>query len=275
MKAGNRCWHRAYPARVDSTKLSLCKFIQDVQHQEQTNDDSRSRKLTTLSNDGRGKWRRLTTSSHEISCSASAICLVWLHNALGRWKISPIFYCHGSILVTRHLRRFSEFSTVYFLQLSWYHNRHLKPGGWLEFQCINGTLSCDDNTVLPDSQFLEYDRLLRAAASKFGTPLEDPAQYARWFAEAGFVGVTETIFKMPTSPWTRDKRLRTVGMFEQDNLTQNLEGISTRVFQKGLGWGAEELTVFLAGVRKDIADRRQHTYYPFTVVYAQKPFRAA
>lgn len=93
----------------------------------------------------------------------------------------------------------------------------------------------DDDTVLDDSQFKEYDRLLRAAASAFGTPLEDPVGYAKWFEEAGFEGVTEKIFKIPTCPWPRDPRLRLVGTFEQENLTTNLEGISTRVLQKGLG----------------------------------------
>ncbi|TVY92317.1 Secondary metabolism regulator, partial [Lachnellula willkommii] len=124
--------------------------------------------------------------------------------------------------------------------------KHLKPGGWLEFQCIDGSLKCDDGTVPKASQFKEYDRLLRAAASAFGTPLEDPTGYAKWFEGAGFAGVTERVFKMPTSPWPKDPRLRMVGAFEQENLTGNLEGISTRVFQKGLGWGADESAVFFA-----------------------------
>ncbi|KAG4422100.1 hypothetical protein IFR04_004727 [Cadophora malorum] len=152
--------------------------------------------------------------------------------------------------------------------------KHLKPGGWLEFQNINGTIHCDDGTMPETSQFKEYDRLLRAAATAFGTPLEDPIHYKKWFEEAGFEGVTETIFKMPTCPWAKDPRLRLVGAFEQENLTSNLEGISTRVFQKGLGWSVEESTVFFAGVRKDIKNRKQHAYYPYVVVYGQKPLSA-
>lgn len=152
--------------------------------------------------------------------------------------------------------------------------KHLKPGGWLEFQCIQGVLSCDDGTYPEKSQFREYDRFLRAAASAFGTPLEDPAGFAKWFEEAGFQTVTEKILKMPTSPWAKDPRLRLVGAFEQENLITNLEGISMRIFEKGLGWSPEEVQVFLAGVRKDIRDRRAHTYYPFYVVYAQKPLTA-
>ena len=154
------------------------------------------------------------------------------------------------------------------------HNRHLKPGGWLEFQCIDGSLKCDDGTLPEDSQFKEYDRLLRAAASAFGTPLEDPTGYAKWFEGAGFEGVTEKVFKMPTSPWPKDPRLRLVGAFEQENLTVNLEGISQRVFEKGLGWSADESAVFFAAVRKDIRNRRHHSYYPFYAVYGQKPSTA-
>jgi hypothetical protein len=150
-------------------------------------------------------------------------------------------------------------------------HRHLAPGGWVEFQCVQGVLSCDDGTLLPHSQFSEYDRLLRKAASAFGTPLEDPERYASWFSAAGFVNVTEKIFKMPTSPWPKDPKLRLVGAFEQENLFVNLDGISVRVFQKGLGWSAEETSVFLVGVRKDIKDRTIHSYYPYYAVYAQKP----
>ncbi|TVY32021.1 putative methyltransferase [Lachnellula subtilissima] len=153
--------------------------------------------------------------------------------------------------------------------------KHLKPGGWLEFQCIDGSLKCDDGTVPESSQFKEYDRLLRAAATAFGTPLEDPTGYAKWFEGAGFEGVTEKVFKMPTSPWPKDPRLRLVGAFEQENLTVNLEGISLRVFQKGLGWGADESSVFFAAVRKDIRNRRHHSYYPFYAVYGQKPLSTA
>ena len=79
------------------------------------------------------------------------------------------------------------------------------------------------------------------------------------------------MFKVPTNPWAKDPRLRQVGAFYQYNLTVNLDGISTRVFQKGLGWSADEAAVFFAGVKKDIKNRKQHAYYPFHVVYGQKP----
>lgn len=132
-------------------------------------------------------------------------------------------------------------------------------------------MGCDDGTLLPDNQFGEFDRLLRAAASAFGTPLEAPADYAKWFEGAGFESVTERIYKMPTNSWAKDKRLQLVGAFERENLVSNLEGISMRVFQKGLNWTPTETSVFLTGVRKDIQNRKVHSYYPYYVVYAQKP----
>jgi len=33
---------------------------------------------------------------------------------------------------------------------------HLKPGGWIEFQSIDGVLGCDDNTLPRDCAFREY-----------------------------------------------------------------------------------------------------------------------
>ena len=207
-------------------------------------------KSMTLSKCGHGRKKVSTSSSPETYCSASETGLAWSCNAISRCPFTQ----RSSILETNIL-----------------NHRHLKPGGWVEFQCINGTLGCDDDTLPDDSSFKEYDRLLRAAAVAFGTPLEAPVEYAKWFEAAGFEGVTEKIFKMPTNPWPEDPRLRMVGAFEQENLTVNLEGISTRVFQKGLRWGAEESAVFFAGVKKDIRNRDYHPYYPFYVVYGQKP----
>jgi len=83
--------------------------------------------------------------------------------------------------------------------------------------------------------------------------------------------VTEKISPIPTSPWPKENRLRTIGRWEQENLLMGLEGISTRVFQRGLGWSPAETQVFLVSVRKDIKNTAYHTYYNFYVVYAQKP----
>ncbi|KAF4626201.1 hypothetical protein G7Y89_g11965 [Cudoniella acicularis] len=148
---------------------------------------------------------------------------------------------------------------------------HLKPGGYVEFQSIFGELCCDDDSLPADSNFRQFDKYVRVASDKMGTPLTAPASYKDWFEAAGFVDVVEKKLKIPCNPWAKDPRLKMVGAFELDNFLYGLEAMSLRMFERGLGWSAEETRVFVAGVRKDIRNSRFHSYYPFYIVYGRKP----
>jgi hypothetical protein len=123
-------------------------------------------------------------------------------------------------------------------------------------------LGCDDESLPLDSAFREYDKHLRAAAKHVGTPLEDPAEWKQLFEEAGFETVVKRIFKIPSNPWAKDPKLRLIGAFELENFISGLEGMSLRIFEKGLGWSAQETSVFCAKVRNDIRNQRYHSYYP-------------
>lgn len=142
---------------------------------------------------------------------------------------------------------------------------HLKPGGWVEFQSIYGVLNCDDGTLPEDGSFRQFDKLVQEAAVAFKTPLTDPGKWKEQMGNAGFVNVEEKRFKIPCSPWPKDKRMKTVGAFERENFLEGLEGMSLRLFQKGLGWSSEETKVLLAKVRGEIKNPRIHSYYPLYV----------
>lgn len=54
----------------------------------------------------------------------------------------------------------------------------------------------------------------------------------------------------------------------------NLEGLTTRIYQNAWGWEADEVKVLCADLRKELRNPRmlmQHNYY---VVWAQKPLDA-
>ncbi|KAK5131068.1 hypothetical protein LTR08_001354 [Meristemomyces frigidus] len=139
---------------------------------------------------------------------------------------------------------------------------HLKPGGWVEFECIYGVLGCDDGSLPEHGSFRQFDKLLREAAVAFGTPLEDPDKFKAWFEDAGLEMVVEKRYKIPNNSWPKDKRMKMVGVFERENFLQGLEGMSLRVFQKGLGWTPEETSVLLAKVLSELKNTRYHAYYP-------------
>ncbi|TGO49518.1 hypothetical protein BCON_0208g00210 [Botryotinia convoluta] len=119
-------------------------------------------------------------------------------------------------------------------------------------------------------KFREYDKHIRAAAVAFGTPLEDPASFKKWFDKAGFEAVVKKKYKIPSNPWPKDPRLKLIGAMEQENFMTGLEGMSIRSLDK-LGWSLDDSKRFLGEVKKEIKNRRKHPYYPFYAVYGRKP----
>ncbi len=57
-------------------------------------------------------------------------------------------------------------------------------------------------------------------------------------------------------------RLTLIGLWNYENLSSNLSGISAALFTRGLGWSPEELETFLVDVRKDMKNSRIHAYWP-------------
>ncbi|KAK1251708.1 hypothetical protein MKX07_007187 [Trichoderma sp. CBMAI-0711] len=151
--------------------------------------------------------------------------------------------------------------------------RHLKPGGWIEFQCHTGLLQCDDGTLRDDSTFRHWANLTKTACERYGTPVDDPTRFKEWFEQRGFECVTEEVYKMPCTPWAKDKRLKLIGAWEQHNLMNHLEGLTMRLFQKSLGWTEDEILVISALLRKELRDLGVHAYWPYYVVYGRKPMR--
>lgn len=115
-------------------------------------------------------------------------------------------------------------------------NRHLKPGGWVEFQCVTGTLRCDDNTVPEGNPMRDFSDALYDSTKIFGTPIDDPVRWAGWLEERGFECVTPLVYKLPCNPWPKDPRLKLIGAFEMENLLNGLSGMVTRLFSKTLNW---------------------------------------
>lgn len=127
---------------------------------------------------------------------------------------------------------------------------------------MTGVLMSDDDTIPTNSAFRQFSKTLEVACAAFGTPVDDPTRWKEWFESRGFTGVTQQVFKMPCSPWPKDRRLKVIGAWEQHNLLNNLEGMVMRLFQKGLGWSEEKITVFLAELRGDIRNLGIHAYWP-------------
>ncbi|EFQ91283.1 hypothetical protein PTT_11910 [Pyrenophora teres f. teres 0-1] len=149
---------------------------------------------------------------------------------------------------------------------------HLKPGGWIQLaSTIPGALS-DDNTIPPNSGYVESGRLYYEIAEKMGAPLDAPRAWNAQMKDAGFVNVTDEVYKLPMGTWPRSKRLRTIGKLEQIMILEGgFEAYMLRGYTQVLGGRAEDLQIVLALAKREVRDPAVHTYVQFHITYAQKP----
>ena len=90
-------------------------------------------------------------------------------------------------------------------------------------------------------------------------PLQEN-HFKNYLQEAGFEDVTEARFKVPTSPWPKDKRMKLIGAFEMQSLLQGASAFSL-TFSRAYGWTQEQTELFLMKMRTDVRNLKYHTYY--------------
>ena len=150
--------------------------------------------------------------------------------------------------------------------------RCLKPGGWVENQEFDAQVLSDDDSVPANSKVQEWVRLWNEGMGKLGaTGRCDSEKLAQQMREAGFIDVRILKYKMPIGPWPRDPRLKEAGLYGLIALLNGIDGLSAKVFTRGLGWNPDELEVFLAEVRAEFKKRSVHSYWPVFIIIGRKP----
>jgi len=148
---------------------------------------------------------------------------------------------------------------------------HTKPNGFVELQCLLPEPHCDDNSAPSDSGVIKFSEKICEASEICGWSLREPNNFKTYVKNAGFENVVEVRYKVPTSPWPKDRRMKLIGAFEMQSLLQGASAFSLRSFSKAYGWTQIETEVFLMALRNDCRDLRYHTYYEFVVVHGRKP----
>ncbi|CAI4215916.1 unnamed protein product [Parascedosporium putredinis] len=132
---------------------------------------------------------------------------------------------------------------------------NIAPGGWFEISDITFPIMCDDDTFPKTSDLNKWSDFMLEASQKLQRSLESAYHYREQLEQAGFVNV----------------RYKELGGWACENIAGGASGLSLALFTRGLGWTAQEVEVFLAGVRKDMMNVHMHTYYYIITVYGQKP----
>ncbi|KAF9634817.1 S-adenosyl-L-methionine-dependent methyltransferase [Lasiodiplodia theobromae] len=159
--------------------------------------------------------------------------------------------------------------------------KHLRPGGWMELQEFEYMPYADDDSMPPNYALREMLELVtaglrtmsidlrRARPSSSSSP--SPSSLDAALAAAGFEDVSVRQIKVPIGAWPKDAFLRNLGLCWQANIAEGLQGITLRPLGRGLGWETERIEVFLAEVRRALADRAVHAYMNLFVFCGRKP----
>ncbi|KAI9855978.1 MAG: hypothetical protein M1813_009303 [Trichoglossum hirsutum] len=137
---------------------------------------------------------------------------------------------------------------------------NLEPGGWLELQEYETTSKTDDDSFPEDSALLRWIDNLNKAAATFGKPTNIAPELKQHLIDAGFAGVEDYVYKVPMTPWAKDKRLKEQGRFNQLAMLDSLQAYTLHLFTNVLGWTVEEAEVYLVDVRKELMDPKIHMY---------------
>lgn len=170
------------------------------------------------------------------------------------WTFSQKFdLVHGRLMVSSMADPQALFKKVY---------DHMAPGGWFELQDLFIPLQSDDGTMPETCAFYKWNHLFSDAVAKMGRDTTWVTEYKRWLKETGFVNVKQLNYKLPINTWPKNKALKELGKWNLINMIEGLEGYTVRPFTKVLGMSMEEVELLMMEVRKELHDKKMHSYWP-------------
>lgn len=150
--------------------------------------------------------------------------------------------------------------------------KYLQPGsGWIECCELDPTPACDDDSIPTDWAFGRWNEWMEYGAQRAGRPLRIAPHLKKWMEEAGYVDVQQVIVKIPVGSWPARPDLKRLGKEWAKLAVETLPAASYVTFGKVLGWKREQVEVFLADVRKSLAQKGVHAYSMIYSVYGRRP----
>ena len=111
----------------------------------------------------------------------------------------------------------------------------------------------DDGSMKEGSALWRWRRDMLAATKKIGIDTLVSLQHPKMLKEKGFINVGERKLKIPIGPWAKGRKEKQIGIMEQKDLVEGIEGISTKLLLM-LGYEPETLNPFFEEVKKDLMD---------------------
>lgn len=120
---------------------------------------------------------------------------------------------------------------------------------------------------------LRWSRLMELGAERRGRSLKLAPNLKSYYTAAGLQDVAEKVYNLPIGTWPQNSKDRLIGSHMLLNGTQGMEGLTTMMFTKVLGWSLGETKDFVEKVKEDICNDDLHKFLDLHVVYGQKPLQ--
>ena len=121
-------------------------------------------------------------------------------------------------------------------------------------------MGCDDGTLPEGTAYSELVQIYFDIGEGLGATARAPLRWKAQMEEIGFVDVHEQIFKIPTNPWPKDKRLKQVGAFELVQFRDGIKNLFLRGYTQVLKGDPDYLEVRFAQARNEVLNRKVHFY---------------
>jgi len=139
---------------------------------------------------------------------------------------------------------------------------HTKPGGWIEIVEHSVQPIASDGSVGPDHFLTLWGQTVIEMGEKFGKSFTIWNESEERMKKAGFVDVTVVNYIWPINGWSKDRKLKNLGRWNQLRLHEGIEGFMLRLLTQVGGWSVARAQLFLAEMRKALKDYKTHAFLP-------------
>ena len=108
----------------------------------------------------------------------------------------------------------------------------------------------------------KFSDLMLEGAQKLGKDFTHAPKYKSYFEAAGFVDVVEHQFQWPFNTWPKGSYHKRLGMWYNQDMQDGLSGMAMATLTRAHNMTREQVEAFLVDVRRDINDKRIHSYLP-------------
>lgn len=147
-----------------------------------------------------------------------------------------------------------------------------KPGGYVESMEPSAYIESDDGSLTDQMAMGQWGKFFVEGGRKLGRSFElyQQGTVRAALEAAGFVDIHETNLKTPIGGWAADPKLQELGRFVQLGFMRDPEGYML-FLANALGWTRDEITVYLAHLKRELRSPKIHAYYRQKVLWARKP----